>query len=301
MGEYNKEFLKFVEEYKKPKNWMMLIIAGGSISLLIFKIVFGTYGDYISIPDTFLFFVLLLSLSVVALSMDQDEKHAKITSCIKNQDVGHDDKHKEIITLIDDQKDYIPFANTVVDSQFEFKKMVCDATRSIFIIGPTLTFLSENEQGMKELLFQKLKTNQQSFKIRMLLADPGHKEICDVMSEYSYTETFPDELCGSIKTFLGWKKEADEHNPPLNNLMIKKTHIITFSLLFIDAEDHNARVLVTPIPWRTSGGSRPCFLIKKKQHKEAFKTYYVPCDNLFNKNSEDIKPEDIEKACRDVS
>jgi len=65
------------------------------------------------------------------------------------------------------------------------------------------------------------------------------------------------------------------------NLQIRKNGIVTFSLLFIDADTKDARVLITPVPWRIAGSERPCFLINKQHHESAFSTYYITYVDLF--------------------
>lgn len=282
--------LGFITEWLKTKNIIITIMTIAVVITIV-----QIYSESIQDDDIFyriMIFIVLISLYLVTLSKEIGNNHA------------------QIIALIDDQKDCVPFATTVVDSQFEFRKMVCDATKSIFIIGPNLNFLAaeENEQEMEELLFQKLKNNPQSFKIRMLLADPKREEICKIMSKFCFTGKFQKQLHDVFEIFLCWKKEAGGLDPQMEYMKIRKTGMIAFSLLFIDEEGANARVLVTPIPANISGGLRPCFLITKKQHKSAFDIYYTSYNGLFNdkEKSEDIVPRDIgvtwqyiEKLCQE--
>ena len=132
--------LGFITEWLKTKNIIITIMTIAVVITIV-----QIYSESIQDDDIFyriMIFIVLISLYLVTLSKEIGNNHA------------------QIIALIDDQKDCVPFATTVVDSQFEFRKMVCDATKSIFIIGPNLNFLAaeENEQEMEELLFQKLKT-----------------------------------------------------------------------------------------------------------------------------------------------
>lgn len=257
-----REIINFFREYRKPKNFCMAVITIAGV--VTFVSIYTASISEAHIPYILMIFIVLISLYLVALAKDQDEKH------------------DEIMSLINDQKDYVPFTDHIMDSQFEFRKLACDATRSIFLIGPNLNFLAEHKQEIKGLLFQKLENDPRNFKIRMLLSDPGNEEICKVMSEVSFTKTFKKELDIAINTFKVWKKEAEEHKPPLN-LMIRKTDVITISLLFVDAEDkQNARLLVTPVPWNIPGKSRPCFLIKKQQHESAFNKYDDTYGELFS-------------------
>lgn len=214
--------------------------------------------------------IIGISSYLVALAKDDDVKNQK-------------DDVKKIISHIYDQKDAVPFANHLKDSQFEFKKMACEASKSISIVGPSLKFLAEHKE-IKELLFQKLK-NDPTFKIRMLLSEPKKKEIVKVMAKYYPGDTYGADLEKSIQTFDGWKKEAEGYNPHLKLEIQKSDLIFSISLLFIDEDEPNARVMVTPIPYMIYSTDRPSFLIEKQQHEEAFNTYLNAYKGLFSNAS----------------
>lgn len=217
------------------------------------------------IPYLILIFIVFLSMFLVDFSEDKDQKHNEIKSILNKQDP------------------YIPFAKQVKGSDYEFMEMVNKAARSIFIVGPNLNFIANEKEGkIKELLFKKMKKNS-NFKILMLLSDPDCKEICDAMSKATFTDRFVDELNDAIGHLVEWKKEA-EKNKLKSQLFIRKTSIITLSLLFIDKEEPNACVLVTPIPCKVEGAERPCFLIEKQQHEEAFDRYYHAYKGLCESN-----------------
>lgn len=254
------------------------------ILIVVVNFVSSNYSNNIqdNTDNIFAVFVGLLSILLVKTSLNIDHIHTKTMDALDNN-------HDEIKYIIDNQKNYIPFANHIRGSSYEFVKMARNATKSLFIVGPNLNFIADNNQEIKNLLFQKLKENP-NFEVWMLLSDPDHEEINKVMSEVSFTKDFSDQLKKTISKFSNWINEANEPERPLN-LKIRKTSVITFSLLFIDAELDNAHVLVTPIPYNTAGMLRPCFLIKKKQHESAFYAYYGAYVNLFNDRS---KTKDID-------
>jgi hypothetical protein len=249
---------KIMNKYFKTKNRMNAVIIAAVFIFLIYHFTLNNTRFAISddtVPYVILVFIVLLSMFLVNLSEDNDQKH------------------NEIVSILNRQDPYVPFAKQVGDSDYEFMEMVNKATRSIFIVGPNLDFIANEKDGkVKELLFKKMKKNS-NFKILMLLSDPDCKEICDAMSKETFTDTFLDELIDAIGHLVKWKKEA-EKNKLKSQLFIRKTSIITLSLLFIDKEEPNACVLVTPIPCKVGGALRPCFLIEKQQHEEAFNRYY---------------------------
>lgn len=232
---------------------MILIIITG----LIFVV--GNFLDYIvtetnDVLRLIIIFIVFISWYLIEVFKTQDENHEKI------------------LALIKDRKTHIPFADQIEDSQFEFKKMVYEATRSILVAGPNLNFVANNQE-IKDIMFKKLK-NDKNFKIKMLLSDPECGEICDLMSKFSPTNTFKIELNEAITKFCDWMQEVKKLPKENQNLLIKKTDLITISLLFIDANLEDGRLLVIPITWGIPGESRPCFLISKKQHYHAFYKYY---------------------------
>lgn len=245
----------------------MLVVCVFSIYIIGSNIV-GTIPES-QVPYIIMIFFALISLFLVILTISQDENHNKI------------------LNLIDNRKKHVPFTNHIMGSDFEFKKMVCDADENIFLIGPNLYFLAdvENNQEIKKLLFQKLKNNP-NFEIKLLLSDPSNKEICKIMSQISFTPTFQTELDIAITEFTNWKKEADSKG--YTNLKIRKSGVITISLLFIDEiNEKKAHLLVTPVPWKISGKYRPAFLIKREQHESAYDKYHERYSELF-KAAEDI-------------
>lgn len=263
-----------LDKYFKSRNRTATIIIVSGIIILIYNFTlkntkFAIDNDII--PYLILLFIVFLSMFFVDFSEDKDLKHNEIKSIINNQ------------------YPYIPFAKQVSGSDFEFLTMANKATRSIFMVGPNLNFIANEKDGkIKDLLFNKMKKNA-NFKILMLLSNPDCKEICDAMSKASFTDSFVEELNNAIINLVIWKKEA-EKSKIKPQLFIHKTSIITLSLLFIDYEEPNACLLVTPIPWKVAGTARPCFLIEKQQHEEAFNKYYHAYNGLFwSKKVKDVE------------
>lgn len=157
--------------------------------------------------------------------------------------------------------------------------MVSQAKESVFIVGPNLTFLSKKGQWEKcqELLFSKLRNPK--FEVQILIMDRRNKDICDIMCKDAFTTSFTSELNNSTLIFNRWLDDAKKQK--IENLEIYVTNILTFSLLFIDAETNEGYVLVSPIPSKTHGNSRPSFAIEKKYHKDAFNKYYKYCFDLY--------------------
>jgi hypothetical protein len=184
--------------------------------------------------------------------------------------------------------DSVPFRSKVRGTDFEFLNLAKDAKKSIFAVGPNLNYLA-CEPKVKDLLFTKLK--QPGFEVRFLLTDPESEEICEIMSKFALTDDFIPNLENAIETFKNWKHEAINHQPETLIFTPRKTDIVTINLLFIDGEDpDNARLQITPIPWKVAGGFRPAFLLFRSKHKEAYDQYWNRYDRLFNspKLSRDI-------------
>lgn len=249
---------KIMNRYAKPRNRIFTLITVSGFLILIYNFTLNNTRFAISdssIPYLLLLFTVFISMFLVDFSE------------------GEDIKHNEIKSILNKQDPYVPFAKQVGGSDYEFMEMVNKAAKSIVLVGPNLNFIANEEKGkIKELLFKKMKKNS-NFKISMLLSDPDCKEICDAMSKATFSDTFVEELNNAIGHLVEWKEEAKK-NKLKSQLFIRKTSVITLSLLFIDKEEPNACVLVTPIPCKVGGPERPCFLIEKQQHEEAFNKYY---------------------------
>ncbi|AKB73482.1 hypothetical protein MSLAZ_0221 [Methanosarcina lacustris Z-7289] len=212
--------------------------------------------------------VLFASLSIFLIALDNE--YTKSFSEIKD--------------IVLDSKIYVPFAQKVGDSKFQFKDMVNASTTSIFIIGPNLAFLSKkkNKEEMKEILFKKFIANP-AFEIKILIMDPANKDMRD--KNLGFTEQFWDELDESVKVFKQWaedaRKKAEGENASDYKFNVRVTDILTLSLLFRDKETPEGCVLVTPIPNGSEGANRSCFLIKKKSYEMAFYEYYDSYNKLF--------------------
>jgi hypothetical protein len=168
----------------------------------------------------------------------------------------------------------VGFVERIEGSTFEFHKLVAEAEKSVFAIGPTLIFLTQKEE-IKQLLFQKL--SNPKFHVSLLVCDPA-SATAQLWTEIGYGREFDKAIRESINTFQSWLDKKDRPN-----LIIKTVGPVTASLVFIDADDGtNGQLLIIPLPWRVSGQNRPCFVISKRFHTSAFNTYYDSYRALFN-------------------
>jgi hypothetical protein len=167
----------------------------------------------------------------------------------------------------------VGFADRIEGSAYEFQKLLTQANKSIFVIGPSLGYLTQYPI-VKELLFQKL--SNLKFSASILLCDPA-SATSQLWNEIGYGRNFSSAIMQSLETFQTWI-----HPKERPNLTVKVVGLVTASLVFIDAEDDkNGRLLIIPLPWRVSGQNRPCFMISKRFQKAAFNTYYDSYRNLF--------------------
>lgn len=171
--------------------------------------------------------------------------------------------------------DCVPFAQRVNGSIYEFRDMVNSANTTIFMVGPNLNFLVK-EAWAKDFLFSCMA--QRRLAVRFLITNPD-SPACQVMNEVAFTPTFQGELDEAIKTFTNWKLEASTKSIDFH---AKKADAITLSAVFVDADSLDGRLLVIPIPWKVNGSQRPCFLLKKNIHPEAFNAYYDSYKLLFD-------------------
>jgi hypothetical protein len=279
-----------------------------------FKVRIHNYSSiYLCILGYLLFLVVTLSPYSSELLKSTDLKvsvmmiqNFTVLSIFLLSIVTYIEKSNDIEALIIDHKNHVPFVEEIQNSEFEFKSLVSQAKDNIFIIGPNLTYLSNQKdwENIQKMLFHKLEDNP-DFKIRILLMDRKNDTICNFMCLNAFTPKFTSELNNSIFIFNSWLDDA-KRNRKINiqNLEIKVTNMITFSLSFIDIKKQDSFVLVTPIAPETEGKLRPSFLIKEKDHFTAFNKYYERYSYIFNQKSRPIKlafnemPQDLKDSIR---
>jgi hypothetical protein len=173
----------------------------------------------------------------------------------------------------------VRFAERSEGSDFEFLRLAGEAHHSIFVIGPSLSFLAR-EKSVKELLFKKLSIAGSDFRVWMLLSDPSSNELWQAIA---FSGDYKAELKEAIVSFRSWLNEAQVGGKPHPNLDIRAALPIATALLFVDADQDEGQVLITPIPWNISPRDRPCFLISKRFQPAVFKKYYDAYLTLFKK------------------
>lgn len=257
------EFFSNLENHV-PYYMFILAICIATLIMYIKKLINDTYGIL-----SVLTFLIIISSKI---SYDFKKTNRVITD--------NSNKIDQLESLIIDPKDYVSFSPQIADSKFQFENMFEKAKKSIFVVGPNLAFLSEKDHwlNMQILIFNKLRYNPE-FKFKLLLLNPRNEDICKIMSKHAFTSMFLPELDRSVVVFNEWMKEANSSG--LTNIEIYVTDLITFSLTIVDLKESDGCVLVSPIVPKKSGGSRPCFLIKKKSQYTAFEKYCESCKGLF--------------------
>lgn len=178
---------------------------------------------------------------------------------------------------------HTPFAPRIENSRFEFLKLVKNANKSIYLVGPCLRYIA-GEQKARDMILEKL--GKPNFDVWMLISKPN-EPVAMVWEQVAFGRRFSDELEKSTETFRGLLNPAQRPN-----LKIKMTGLVTLGLVFVDMEDSDARVLVIPIPWNVAGEARPCFLLRRAQHPAAFNAYRDAYKALFTNGTlvEDLQP-----------
>jgi len=166
------------------------------------------------------------------------------------------------------QKYYARFSQRIEGSSLGFLEFVQEAKHNIFAIGPTLNFLARENEA-RTLLHQKLA--EPDFAVWLLLSNDRASEFMELIG---FNESFVSDLINAKKQFKAWSAKHQ-------NLLAKTTLYVTTSLVFVDANQENGKLLVVPLPWRVSADDRPAFVISKRHHPIAFNTYYQAYKALF--------------------
>jgi hypothetical protein len=143
-----------------------------------------------------------------------------------------------------------------------FSRLLEVATEEVIAIGPTLLYIA---QYLKEYVFKRARSG---ISIKFLVMD-NNKSAVNLIENYASPFDFPNELKLCHTSFRRWLDEVKTED-----INIRKTQIIPFTIIIVDGQTERGRILLTPGPYHTSGAERPCILIEKRVHPEAFALYY---------------------------
>jgi hypothetical protein len=221
--------------------------------------------------------LLIVSLLSLAIGLERATRFKNLHRQLENIISNITDLRK--ITSVS-PKNVVMMVDSYVGTEFDFQSMVRTATKSVFLIGPNLHYVTRNANVIKIFLDTKLK--EPNFKIRFLISNPSSESICEVMGRVAYTEAFSYELKTAIEEFKQWKIYFAKNRRHTPDFVVRKADVVTMSLLFIDGEDpDHAKLILTPIPWKVEGSQRPAFILYRNQHKEAYDRYWTAYDTMF--------------------
>ena len=167
------------------------------------------------------------------------------------------------------------FGENIDDRRFDFIHMIERASRSIFVAGQALYYLTKEDgrsSKFMDQIFSFLKKDRENT-VRILVCDP---EVCHAVKTWQEVSAKEHKkyLESSIVVFKKWLTEAEKDPVIKERLEIKKTDFIPVSVTFVDYDCNNQRGICVLIPnmfERTH--ERPYYVISEKVHESTFKKY----------------------------
>lgn len=155
-----------------------------------------------------------------------------------------------------------------------FEQYARDATE-IFVVGPTLTFLTAY---CTSFFMEKARSGCE---IKLLVMKGGDNPGIGLMDEYAVllaaqTQSYLDAAHGTLRA---WRDQARANGC---NLEVKVYPLIPLSLTIVDGSKNQGRMLVTLIPYKVEGRSRPCFELTRMGQPDLFELFYSRYSEMWN-------------------
>lgn len=172
----------------------------------------------------------------------------------------------------------VEMVSNVADTRFSNERILLTANKSIFIVGQNLYSLAKDDDAKKDFL--NALHSRLDLKMRIMIVDPKKapqlvRALCSVIDE-----SLEPDLTGSIRCFRAWCKEWSSSNPirPSRFEVRLSTRIGNVSTTFADAETEAGQMLLRPIFYHTRPKDRPCYLLARRDARDAFDVYFRMLD-----------------------
>jgi len=168
-------------------------------------------------------------------------------------------------------------ASTVKDSPLDLFDSALDNIRSrLFIVGQNLFSLTQDRYGFKTKLFSLLRSKP--IRVDILICEDVDY-IVKATTEFTALE-FGADLEHSIATFQEWQEEISSKGWPGSFNLKLSRRLGSVSLTFLDPDNDDGKLLLTPIVQPHAMG-RPCFWISKKDHEYVFNYYLMVYESML--------------------
>lgn len=163
------------------------------------------------------------------------------------------------------------FAPIIRQSPFVFEELIKVTQRKILIAGQNLyTLIVAYGMKNKEILFNFLRKNNKR-EVQIMICDPDFKNGVEAWKEVTASKEYERDLRESISILEEWVKEAEENKL---HFEAKKTPMVPVSITFVDPEERDGKLFLTPNVFQATPGVRACYLLCRKLHKDTFTTYW---------------------------
>lgn len=171
----------------------------------------------------------------------------------------------------------VQMASNVADTHFSNQHILATAKKSIFIVGQNLYSLAKDDNSKDNIL--NALQSRPDLLVRIMVVDPKEKHLVPALSSI-IDESLGPNLDESIKCFRSWRSNWLLTNPSdLSRFEVRlSSRIGNVSATFADADTEAGQMLLRPIFYHTRPKERPCYLLSRRDTREAFDIYYRNLD-----------------------
>lgn len=181
---------------------------------------------------------------------------------------------------------------SLFESEYDYKKILKDTSiKKLFISDQNLHILTQDKDAedydYKSLIFNLLKNGTDVY---LMLCD-SNKEVVKtwgIVTSISYKK----HLDNSKKILREWKKDYNDSNYKNGKFIIFTHPFVPLNIIAIDFMEpsENSKIIIIPIFYNMPEyRSRPAFILERKKHKEAFKSYSNKITQIIKEGYEGIK------------
>jgi len=168
------------------------------------------------------------------------------------------------------------------ESPFSLDRVLAQARRLVFIGGPDLYSLTsdERENGRRyaEWIFSFLPTAESP------APEKQSRKVWLLVSQEPWEDLFGEEARAhwrhSIRVLKSWQKRA-ERELAGGSLEIRAIPLVRISTVFVDPNEPNGLMTLTPIIYESKPANRTHFILRKSHELISFESYWTQTARLF--------------------
>ena len=163
------------------------------------------------------------------------------------------------------------FSPTQKSSPFIFHELIKISKKRLFIAGQNLyTLVVKYGKTNKQLIFDYLSKDSKNRLVQIMVCDPKYKNFTKAWMTTT-TKKYKNDLNESISNLEVWMRDAQALNL---NLEVKTISVVPITITFVDPDDEQGLLVLTPNAYQQYPDSRLFFSLFRSVHKQYFDVYW---------------------------